>query len=95
MWGIISQAQHDCLMGQYPVDADDAVQMCAIQMQAQSGPHLLEDSSELDKSLDKYLIPQVVSAGPSASLAGQLDQHPASCSHQNDLSQIMQVYFNE
>ena len=46
-------------MGQYPVDADDAVQMCAIQMQAQSGPHLLEDPRELDKSLGKYLIPQV------------------------------------
>lgn len=53
------QAQNDCLMGHYPVDADDAAQMCALQMHAENGPHLLEKPNALDESIEKFLIPQV------------------------------------
>ena len=65
-------------MGQYPVDVDDAVQMCAIQMQAENGPHLLQDPKEPDASLEKYLIPQVEPLLSVRFVQYECNSHPAS-----------------
>ena len=48
-----------CLQGQYPVVRDDAAQMCALQMQAEYGPTLAEDSATFVQALEKYMVKQV------------------------------------
>ncbi len=53
------QAQHDYLQGNYPVVRDDAAQMCALQMQAECGPNLLDTPDALDFAIEKYVVKQV------------------------------------
>ena len=47
------QAQFDYLQGNYPVVRDDASQMCALQMQAESGPTLIDQEGSIMASVDK------------------------------------------
>lgn len=47
------------LQGQYPVIREDAAQMCALQMQAEFGPTLANNSAEFDSALEKFLVKQV------------------------------------
>ncbi|KAK9868430.1 hypothetical protein WJX84_002910 [Apatococcus fuscideae] len=59
------QAQHDYLQGNYPVVREDAAQMCALQMQAESGPTMLsEDGEGLESSLERYIVKQVLMGRP-------------------------------
>lgn len=53
------QAQHDYLQGNYPVVRDDAAQMCALQMQAECGPNLLETPDALEVAIEKFIAKQV------------------------------------
>jgi len=56
---MLLQAQHDYLQGNYPVVRDDAAQMCALQMQAECGPNLLDTPDALDAAIEKYVVKQV------------------------------------
>lgn len=48
------------MQGNYPVVREDAAQMCALQMQAESGPTMLsEDGEGLESSLERYIVKQV------------------------------------
>lgn len=38
---------------------DDAAQMCALQMQAECGPHLPTTQEALDAALEKFVVKQV------------------------------------
>lgn len=60
MW----QAQHDYLQGNYPVVREDAAQMCALQMQAEAGPTLLDQSDGLEPYLEKFIVRQVNPSKP-------------------------------
>ena len=53
------QAQHDYLQGNYPVVREDAAQMCALQMQAEAGPTLLENPEALEAAVEKFVVKQV------------------------------------
>lgn len=53
------QAQHDYLQGNYPVVREDASQMCALQMQAEAGPTILESPEGLEPYLEKFVVKQV------------------------------------
>ena len=48
------QAQFDYLQGNYPVVRDDASQMCALQIQAESGPTLIDQEEPIFGFIDKY-----------------------------------------
>lgn len=56
---LVWQAQHDYLQGNYPVVREDAAQMCALQMQAEAGPTLLDQSDGLEPYLEKFIVRQV------------------------------------
>ncbi|KAK9815534.1 hypothetical protein WJX72_005298 [[Myrmecia] bisecta] len=58
------QAQHDYLQGNYPVVREDAAQMCALQMQAEAGPTLLDNSEALETAIEKYVVKQVLMGRP-------------------------------
>ena len=53
------QAQHDYLQGNYPVVREDASQMCALKMQAEAGPTLLDQPEGLEAYLEKFIVKQV------------------------------------
>lgn len=53
------QAQHDYLIGNYPVVKDDAAQLCALQILALHGPHLEEMDDVFMKAVETHLIRQV------------------------------------
>lgn len=55
----MQQAQHDYLQGNYPVVREDASQMCALQMQAEAGPTLLDQADGLEPYLEKFIVKQV------------------------------------
>ena len=55
----VTQAQHDYLQGNYPVVREDASQMCALQMQAEAGPTLLDQPDGLEPYLEKFIVKQV------------------------------------
>lgn len=57
---LVWQAQHDYLQGNYPVVREDAAQMCALQMQAEAGPTLLDQSEGLEPYLEKFIVRQVI-----------------------------------
>jgi MyTH4 domain/FERM central domain len=48
------QAQFDYLQGNYPVVRDDAAQMCALQIQAECGPTILDQEDAIMDSIEKY-----------------------------------------
>jgi hypothetical protein len=54
------QAQHDYLAGNYPVVREDAAQMCALQMQAEAGPTMLEGADSLDSAIERFVHKQVL-----------------------------------
>jgi len=56
---MVLQAQHDYLQGNYPVVREDASQMCALQMQADAGPTILDQSDGLEPYLEKFIVRQV------------------------------------
>lgn len=56
---LVMQAQHDYLQGNYPVVREDASQMCALQMQADAGPTILDQSDGLEPYLEKFIVRQV------------------------------------
>ena len=56
---VMMQAQHDYLQGNYPVVREDASQMCALQMQAEAGPTLLDQPDGLETYLEKFIVKQV------------------------------------
>ena len=60
---MVWQAQHDYLQGNYPVVREDASQMCALQMQAEAGPTLLDQPDGLEPYLEKFIVKQVGSHG--------------------------------
>lgn len=60
----MTQAQHDYLQGNYPVVREDASQMCALQMQAEAGPTLLDQPDGLEPYLEKFIVKQVGSHTP-------------------------------
>lgn len=53
------QAQHDYLAGNYPVVREDAAQMCALQMQAEAGPTMLESPESLETAIERFIHKQV------------------------------------
>ena len=60
-----AQAQHDYLAGNYPVVREDAAQMCALQMQAEAGPSMLESPESLETAIERFIHKQVLSSLPS------------------------------
>ena len=48
------QAQYDYLQGNYPVVRDDASQMCALQIQAETGPNLIDQEESILACTEKY-----------------------------------------
>jgi len=56
---IVMQAQHDYLAGNYPVVREDAAQMCALQMQAESGPAMLDSPDALETAIERFVHKQV------------------------------------
>ena len=54
------QAQHDYLAGNYPVVREDAAQMCALQMQAEAGPTMLESPESLETAIERFIHKQVL-----------------------------------
>ena len=55
------QAQHDYLAGNYPVVREDAAQMCALQMQAEAGPTMLDSPESLETAIERFIHKQVLS----------------------------------
>ena len=56
----VFQAQHDYLQGHYPVNKEDAAQMCAHQMQAEAVPVQLDSDLEaLDAAVERFIVGQV------------------------------------
>lgn len=47
------------VQGNYPVVREDAAQMCALQMQAEAGPTLLDNNDAIEASLDRFIVKQV------------------------------------
>lgn len=47
------QAQYDYLQGNYPVVRDDASQMCALQIQAETGPTLIDQEEAILECVEK------------------------------------------
>uniref|UniRef100_A0A061QQX7 Kinesin-like calmodulin binding protein n=1 Tax=Tetraselmis sp. GSL018 TaxID=582737 RepID=A0A061QQX7_9CHLO len=58
------QAQHDYLNGNYPVVREDAAQMCALQIQAESGSSLLDSEEAIAANIEKYITKQVLMTRP-------------------------------
>ncbi|CAK0740574.1 hypothetical protein CVIRNUC_001260 [Coccomyxa viridis] len=58
------QAQHDYLAGNYPVVREDAAQMCALQMQAEAGPSMLESPESLETAIERFIHKQVLMTRP-------------------------------
>lgn len=54
------QAQHDYLAGNYPVVREDAAQMCALQMQAEAGPTMLDSPEALETAIERFIHKQVM-----------------------------------
>ncbi|KAF5825692.1 hypothetical protein DUNSADRAFT_7534, partial [Dunaliella salina] len=52
------QAQHDYLMGNYPVVREDAAQMCALQMQAEFASSLGDDEEGLLSCIERFITKQ-------------------------------------
>lgn len=55
------QAQFDYLQGNYPVVRDDASQMCALQVQAESGPTLIDQEEVIMTCIEKC-VPSIMRA---------------------------------
>lgn len=53
------QAQHDFLLGNYPVVREDASQMCALQILAEYGPEFWEDEYKFSKAIERYMSKKV------------------------------------
>ena len=53
------QAQHDYLAGNYPVVREDAAQMCALQMQAEGGPTMVDGPDALEIAIERFVHKQV------------------------------------
>ena len=47
------------MQSNYPVAREDAAQMCALQIQADCGPGLLNYPDTFEAALEKYIIRQV------------------------------------
>uniref|UniRef100_A0A7S0WQ45 Kinesin motor domain-containing protein n=1 Tax=Chlamydomonas leiostraca TaxID=1034604 RepID=A0A7S0WQ45_9CHLO len=58
------QAQHDYLLGNYPVVREDAAQMCALQIQAEHASTLTDDEEGLMGCIEKYITKQVLMTRP-------------------------------
>ncbi|KAK9917170.1 hypothetical protein WJX75_001536 [Coccomyxa subellipsoidea] len=58
------QAQHDYLAGNYPVVREDAAQMCALQMQAECGPAMLDNPDALETAIERFVHKQVLMTRP-------------------------------
>jgi hypothetical protein len=58
------QAQFDYLQGNYPVVRDDAAQMCALQIQAESGPTLIDQEEAVMECIEKYITKSVLMTRP-------------------------------
>ena len=54
-----AQAQHDYLAGNYPVVREDAAQMCALQMQAEAGPTMVDGPEALEVAIERFVHKQV------------------------------------
>lgn len=59
-----SQAQHDYLLGNYPVPRDDAAQMCALQIFATHSSGLEEGDDIFNKAVEMYIAKQVLMSRP-------------------------------
>ena len=81
------QAQFDYLQGNYPVVRDDASQMCALQIQAESGPTLIEQEEAIMACIEKC-------APPSRLSRRRRCLHPAAPAHRRTLSSV-QVHHKE
>lgn len=53
------QAQHDFLLGNYPVVREDAAQMCALQILAEYGPEYWMDDYKFMKAIERYMNKRV------------------------------------
>lgn len=53
------QAQHDFLLGNYPVVREDAAQMCALQILAEYGPDYWTDDYKFMKAIERYMNKRV------------------------------------
>ncbi len=60
MGSACAQAQHDYLAGNYPVVREDAAQMCALQMQAECGPAMLDNPDALETAIERFVHKQVL-----------------------------------
>lgn len=58
------QAQHDFLLGNYPVVREDAAQMCALQILAEYGPKLKADDRAIPRAIEKYMSRQFLMTRP-------------------------------
>ena len=69
-----AQAQHDYLSGNYPVVREDAAQMCALQMQAEAGPTMLETLELLEGAIERFVTKQA--RGGPGRVRGRLPRLP-------------------
>ncbi|CAD7703005.1 unnamed protein product [Ostreobium quekettii] len=58
------QAQHDFLLGNYPVVREDAAQMCALQILAEYGPKLKPEDRAIPRAIEKYMSRQFLMTRP-------------------------------
>ena len=58
------QAQHDFLLGNYPVVREDAAQMCALQILAEYGPKLKAEDRAIPRAIEKYMSRQFLMTRP-------------------------------
>eukprot|EP00803_Ostreobium_quekettii_P000922 evm.model.scf_757EXC.1 EVM.evm.TU.scf_757EXC.1 scf_757EXC:319-12045(-) len=58
------QAQHDYLLGNYPVVRDDAAQMCALQIYAAHGMELADADQDFIKEVEAHITKQVLMTRP-------------------------------
>jgi hypothetical protein len=59
------QAQFEYLQGKYPdVRDDDAAQMCALQVQVESGPSLIDQEAAIMECIQKYFTKSVLKTRP-------------------------------
>ncbi|CAD7697902.1 unnamed protein product [Ostreobium quekettii] len=58
------QAQHDYLLGNYPVVRDDAAEMCALQIYAEHGTVLADAGQAFVKEVESHITKQVLMTRP-------------------------------
>ena len=75
------QAQHDYLLGNYPVGREDACQLAALQVHADQGTGLVDNMQGLDEMLDRYFSRQTLMTRPREDWVNELNSRYKTLEH--------------